>query len=918
MHEIDSFVDGYTLRDLKVMEKLLAIRNRRIDFAMHHHRNTRGEKMNFVENPFLPQIYNSLARVIAIQGSVQSKKAQPLTSKVHTPDGWKLMGDLKIGDLVSTPDGGVAPILGIQPQGTIGIYKIVLSDGRVVEACGEHLWNVRWSNCRFKPCRGLVYESPAPTEILTTSEIGRRMASGGGRFSLPLTKPVEKPEAKLALDPYFIGLMLGDGEIGNRNIRFCSVDEELVAAANEGVRGLGLDLKRDGDSPGYFFRSDTGRGHEGAGSRILKNKFAELGLLGTDSYSKFIPEVIKNGSIAQRLAVLQGLMDTDGHAKGILSTASKQLARDIQEVVFSLGGMAKITVKPSAYILADGSRHRGATAFWMQISHPAPASLFRLARKKDAAAKEHRRIDTLGPVIEKIKFTGMKEAQCIVVGHPDHLYVTDGYVVTHNSEFMIIDHLAQSAEGLSVFFVLPKVEARVTYVQNRVDKRIRESPEYRKLAAAGDFDNALIKGFGRGTIKYVGSNVVSDFKEFPGDSLFVEEVDECHETNIEYGRDRLRGSIYQFRRYVGNPRLKGRGINKYYRKTNQNRWHIPCRKCGQPIELDWFKTVIHQKFDIEGNAVDWQLLDQDWKPGCGRDVHCMCPKCNVPIDRLGKNGLWVPADPEATMEGYHMTMLNSWENNISEMVETWQQAWDDVEIMQLFYNSYLGVPYSADQARLTDQMLQKCAYIHEPYAFVIKNNNAHVADDCCKSKCSMGIDVGKKFDVRISEVLKDGRRRAVFIGKVDTREELINLGRRYNVYVAVIDSMPEYRVVMDLQADAPFHVWACRYESEGKDRRAKRDRKNRLISGDRTVLMDRALSEIKSGRNILPTNYKSIMKGKYVDEMLEPVRQEEKDSAGNVKFVWSKGEDHQRHCDVYDMLAADLCEVGALSGIAVG
>ena len=711
MHEIDSFVDGYTLRDLKVMEKLLAIRNRRIDFAMHHHRNTRGEKMNFVENPFLPQIYNSLARVIAIQGSVQSKKAQPLTSKVHTPTGWKLMGELKIGDLVSTPDGGVAPITGIQPQGTIGIYKIVLSDGRIVEACGEHLWNVTFS---VGGCSG-------EDLIITTDHIRRGLALGIGRFLMPCVKKV--------------------------------------------------------------------------------------------------------GDVIER----------------------------------------------------------------------------------DTPTK-----------IEEIVFVGMKEAQCIVVDSPDHLYITDGYVVTHNSEFMIIDHLAQSAEGLSVFFVLPKVEARVTYVQNRVDKRIRESSEYRKLVAAGAFDNALIKGFGRGTIKYVGSNVVSDFKEFPGDSLFVEEVDECHETNIEYGRDRLRGSIYQFRRYVGNPRLKGRGINKYYRKTNQNRWHIPCRKCGQPIELDWFKTVIHQKFDMEGNAVDWQLLDQDWKPGCGRDVHCMCPKCNVPIDRLGKNGLWIPADPEATMEGYHMTMLNSWENNISEMVETWQQAWDDVEIMQLFYNSYLGVPYSADQARLTEQMLQKCAYIHEPYAFVIKNNNAHVADDCCKNKCSMGIDVGKKFDVRISEILKDGRRRAVFIGKVDTREELINLGRRYNVYVAVIDSMPEYRVVMDLQADAPFHVWACRYESEGKDRRAKRDRKNRLISGDRTVLMDRALSEIKSGRNILPTNYKSIMKGKYVDEMLEPVRQEEKDSAGNVKFVWSKGEDHQRHCDVYDMLAADLCEVGMLSGIAVG
>jgi hypothetical protein len=86
--------------------------------------------------------------------------------------------------------------------------------------------------------------------------------------------------------------------------------------------------------------------------------------------------------------------------------------------------------------------------------------------------------------------------------------------------------------------------------------------------------------------------------------------------------------------------------------------------------------------------------------------------------------------------------------------------------------------------------------------------------------------------------------------------------------------------------------------------------------------MDKALSDLKSGRNLLPVNYKSIMINKkglsdYVEEMTGPVRQEI-DDKGNTTIVWSKCVDHHRHADVYDMLAAEMSEVGALGGISVG
>ena len=123
-----------------------------------------------------------------------------------------------------------------------------------------------------------------------------------------------------------------------------------------------------------------------------------------------------------------------------------------------------------------------------------------------------------------------------------------GSVQSFKSEFIVIDHLACAYVGLSVFFVVPKYEMRNTYVQNRVDRCVQNVNEYKRIMGAGFFDSMAIKSFGKGVIKYVGSNVVSDFKEFPADVIVVEEVDESNLHNIEYAIARLRASKYQVKR----------------------------------------------------------------------------------------------------------------------------------------------------------------------------------------------------------------------------------------------------------------------------------------------------------------------------------------------------------------------------------
>jgi len=496
--------------------------------------------------------------------------------------------------------------------------------------------------------------------------------------------------------------------------------------------------------------------------------------------------------------------------------------------------------------------------------------------------------------------------------------VLQGSAQSMKSEMLVIDTLAMAACGLSIFFVLPKDDARNSYVQNRINKRVLESPEYRRLMSSGDFDNNIMKNFGSGVIKFVGSNVLTDFKEFSADAMIIEEVDQCNKENLRYGLDRLRGHRYQFQRVVGNPTGRGVGINEWFRRSNQNVWHIPCDKCGEPQELDWFKTVIGQKFDDDGVATDYWILDSDWTLGCGRDIRPMCPKCATPLNRFSKHGVWISQNPQSDIEGYLMTMLINKFNSITEMFEIFELAWHDTGLDH-FYNSCLGIPFVSETSKLTINLLRKSAYRHEPYRFVIKDYGGHVENDSSAGPCSMGIDVGKKFDIRISEVLPDGVRRAVYIGKAESRDELVSLGLRYNVKVAVMDSMPEWRVVEDFMTDAPFPVWACRYDSEGSDKRLRKDKKMRMLLVDRTTLLDKGLLQFKLGKNLIPDNFSSILKGQYVEEMTFPVRQEEVDKGGNIRYIWTHGKDHQRHTDGYDLLAAQMLQAASgLQGAFVG
>ena len=353
-------------------------------------------------------------------------RAQPLTAKVLTPDGWRQIGDLTVGDLVVGSDGLPTPVLGVYPQGRKPVFRVTTQDGASTLACGEHLWTVRTPDDR---------NHGRPSRVLQTQEMVGNLRRGHvHRYELPLVDPVEFVPQEVPVDPYALGLLLGDGS-------FTTADPELAEALEAALPGIGLARKNEID---YVLRNTAG----GRGDVIVANPVTvalrALGLAGTRSHTTFVPENYRFNSAAVRLALLQGLFDSDGGpvtqrgrtCRIQYTTCSERLRDDVVFLARSLGGVAYWRCRPAL----GREVGYGNDAYVLDVRLPADLQPFRLARKR--AAYDECGGDRPMRFIESIEPAGDAETVCIQVGAADSLYVTDDLIVTHNTlndAFIILD-----------------------------------------------------------------------------------------------------------------------------------------------------------------------------------------------------------------------------------------------------------------------------------------------------------------------------------------------------------------------------------------------------------------------------------------------------------------------------------------------
>jgi len=424
-----------------------------------------GERLGFLPgdlqekiDPYLRPLYDALYELMPAERMARAQergeievaplaymrgRAQPLRTNVLTPSGFRAIGSLAVGDLVIGSKGSPTEVLGVYPQGRKPVYRVATQDGASTFCCAEHLWAVSTKEDR---ARG------KPMRILETRQmIGRLRSAHFHRFELPLvSRPVEFEARGVPMDPYALGLLLGDGCITTSTTpSFTTADTELAVALEAALPGIELVRKAEFD---YVLRRRGG----GRGGAIVANPatatLRELGVAGSRSNSKFVPAAYLYNSPATRLAVLQGLLDTDGgpvtqrerSCRVQYATTSEQLKDDVLFLVRSLGGVAYWRKRLAAGRTPGRARGRDVLyrhdAYILEIRLPQDIAPFRLTRKLES-------YNAMGggrPMrfIERIEPAGEEETVCIRVAAPDSLYVTEDFLLTHNTlneAFIILD-----------------------------------------------------------------------------------------------------------------------------------------------------------------------------------------------------------------------------------------------------------------------------------------------------------------------------------------------------------------------------------------------------------------------------------------------------------------------------------------------
>ena len=348
---------------------------------------------------------------------------------VLTPTGWVKISDLKFGDEVMTPDNEVTNVTGVYPQGKVDLYEVTLLDGRKSICCGDHLWEC-WDARRAK------------RTVRKTSELIERIKHIN--VLLPTVDEMDylsEYQTKLPLDAYVLGALLGDGGMSSDSVSFTTADEFFIKEFTK----LGIDIVKRGTKD-YSY-----------GIRGLMPVIRSLDLKGVTSHTKFIPDIYKTASIQDRKNLIQGLMDTDGYiskeGKLYYYTVSEQLAKDFQEVIRSLGGSATITDKYTKY---NGKLVKSYSVY---IKYNKGKELVRLPRKMGLARTKKTHTGIRIKSIEKVE---SGDATCISVACPKKLFITNDFIVTHNTYGILLDNLLyiNDPNYFSVFFRRTLVELK--------------------------------------------------------------------------------------------------------------------------------------------------------------------------------------------------------------------------------------------------------------------------------------------------------------------------------------------------------------------------------------------------------------------------------------------------------------------------
>ena len=362
------------------------------------------------------------ARSLVVCGLGGVGKSVIRTTKVLVPGGYTEIGDLQVGDEVYTPSGKLTKVIGKYEHQDKELYEVKLNDGTSFKCDKDQIFHVEI----------MSHEGSHGVQNMTFTELEAYLRKYPKRYAtIPYCDPIEFEAAELPVDPYFLGLLIGDGCLTSSTPTLTNVDPDIITGVHKLVLEQYENMGMNFDDRATYKFVNNGEGKKNP----LTEQLRELGLQGKDSYTKFIPATYKRGSIEQRMELLRGLVDSDGYIMKAghtsYATCSKQLADDVVEIIRSLGGRAVIKEKHT-------KSQFGTPCLSYNISFKLPPELGSVVKYSKLKTERYEKVSSKKTWCKKRKIDsilpcGTGDTACIAVEDEGALYLIDGFVPVHNT-----------------------------------------------------------------------------------------------------------------------------------------------------------------------------------------------------------------------------------------------------------------------------------------------------------------------------------------------------------------------------------------------------------------------------------------------------------------------------------------------------
>ena len=431
-----------------------------------------------------------MANLYILAGVAGCGKAQPVDTIIPTPDGDKRLGDITVGDYVFDRLGNPTKVLGVFPQGKLDNYKVTFKDGRFTYCNDEHLWSYYTSkhNLKTVPLKTFIERG-----LCLESQIKKRNRYHH-KFYIPTNECVDYSTKEFKIHPYIVGAFLGDGCCLEKKLTISSNDEFIVNKISNLLPISNVYKKNSEKNYNWEFKAKNP-----AYKNIRKQYIYTNEIFGNFSeeiiqysYNKRIPTQYLYGDKNQRLELLRGLLDTDGSISingnrfdVSFITTSFFLMQDFTKLVRSLGFNAGNIHIDNRNKYTNGCCYE----ITMLIDNENKEELFSLPRKcaiGKMAKNYHKRARYDKTCIVDIeKMPEKEEMVCIYVDNDEHLYLTNDFIVTHNTTWAREHNTDFNAK------VISRDNIRFAYMAN--DPEFNPSTDYFKYEknVTRDFYNQI-------------------------------------------------------------------------------------------------------------------------------------------------------------------------------------------------------------------------------------------------------------------------------------------------------------------------------------------------------------------------------------------------------------------------------------------